>query len=58
MTIRSAMLSISKSLDTGMWRVSKVSSGEPGEAPDNEVNAHPGNPGDPNSTTLATSLAL
>jgi hypothetical protein len=33
------------SLDTEMRRVSNASSGEPGEVPDNEVNAHLGNPG-------------
>ena len=32
-------------LDTGMRRVCKACSGEPGEVPDNEVNAHPGDPG-------------
>ena len=33
------------SLDTGMRPVSNACSGEPGEVPDNEVNAHLGNPG-------------
>ena len=33
------------SLDTGMRRVSNACSGEPGEVPDEEVNAQLGNPG-------------
>lgn len=33
------------SLDAGMRRVPNESSGEPDEIPDNEVNAHLGNPG-------------
>ena len=33
------------SLDTGMRLVSNASSGEPGEVPGDEVNAHLGNPG-------------
>ena len=33
------------SLDTGMRPASNASSAEPGEVPDNEVNAHLGNPG-------------
>ncbi len=33
------------SLDTGMRPVSNACSGEPGEVPDDEVNAHLGNPG-------------
>ena len=33
------------SLDTGMRRVSNASSGDPGEVPDEEINAHLGNPG-------------
>ena len=32
-------------LDTGMRPVSNACSGEPGEVPDDEVNAHLGNPG-------------
>ncbi len=33
------------SLDPGMRPVSNACSGEPGEVPDDEVNAHLGNPG-------------
>jgi hypothetical protein len=33
------------SFDTGMRRECNASSGEPDEIPDNEVNAHLGNPG-------------
>jgi hypothetical protein len=32
-------------LDTGMWPVSNPSPAEPGEVPNDEVNAHMGNPG-------------
>src|SRR5262249_35330799 len=48
-------------LDTGMRPVSNACPGEPDEVPDNEVNAHPGNPGlsgTPRSESAASASRL